>query len=233
MMTIRRAAERGHADHGWLKSAHTFSFANYYDPTWMGFGALRVINDDRIAPGRGFGKHPHRDMEIISYVLEGALAHEDSMGNRSTIVPGDVQRMSAGTGVFHSEMNPLPDAPGHFLQIWLLPETGGIAPSYEQIHFPPETKRGRFRLVASRDGREGSVSVHQDVAMSAALIDGEEAPTYTLAQGRKAWVQIARGSVSLNGQPLLAGDAAAVTAPGPLAFADGTDAEVIVFDLAA
>ncbi|MBM4364479.1 MAG: pirin family protein, partial [Deltaproteobacteria bacterium] len=201
-MRIRRAGERGRADHGWLLSFHTFSFADYYDPAHMGFRVLRVLNDDRVEPARGFGAHGHRDMEIVSYVLEGELAHRDSMGNGSVMRPGDVQRMSAGTGVRHSEQNPSRDQGAHFLQIWILPDRAGHPPGYEQRHFPEEEKRGRLRLVASPDGAEGSVSLHQDVRLLAGLFDGDEAATHALAPGRYAWVHVARGSVELSGTRL-------------------------------
>src|SRR5436190_13430958 len=197
MLTIRRASERGHADHGWLKSSHTFSFADYHDPAHMGFRALRVINDDYIAPGRGFGTHPHRDMEIVTYVLEGALEHKDSMGTGSVIRPGEVQRMSAGTGVLHSEENPSREKPVHFLQIWIIPEKAGIKPSYEQKAFPASERRGKLRLVASRDGSEGSVTIHQDAALYLALLDESERATYEPGPGRHAWVHVARGEIEL------------------------------------
>jgi redox-sensitive bicupin YhaK (pirin superfamily) len=232
MLKIRKASERGHADHGWLNSHHTFSFADYYDPAHMGFGQLRVINDDRVAPGRGFGTHPHRDMEIISYVLDGALAHKDSMGNGSEMRPGDVQRMSAGTGVTHSEFNPSADEPVHFLQIWILPDARGHEPGYEQKHFAAAEKRGRLRLVASREGRDGSVSLNQDVDLYAGLLSGEEALTFEATANRDVWVHIARGELMLNGQALAAGDGAALNGPGALSFTAGKDAEVLLFDMA-
>ena len=231
MITLRKANERGHANHGWLDSHHTFSFANYYDPAHMGFGNLRVINDDRVAPGQGFGTHPHRDMEIISYVLEGALAHKDSMGNGSVMKPGDVQRMSAGTGVAHSEFNASKADPVHFLQIWILPDAQGHEPGYEQKFFSDADKRGRLRLVVSADGREGSVSVNQDVDLYAGLIDGDESATFELREGREAWVQVARGRLEVNGQVIEVGDGLSTTDPGTLNFSAGEDAEVLVFDL--
>lgn len=231
-MTIRRSDERGHADHGWLDTRHTFSFADYDDPDHMGFRALRVINEDKVAPGRGFGAHSHRDMEIISYVLDGALAHKDSMGNGSVIRPGEVQRMSAGTGVTHSEHNAARDERVHFLQIWLLPDRRGHAPGYEQTAFPEAERRGRLRLVASPDGRDGSVTIHQDAAMYAGLLDGDERAALTLAPGRHAWVHVARGSVEVNGQRLGPGDGAALSDERTLTLAGGQGAEVIVFDLA-
>ncbi|ANN77718.1 pirin family protein [Bordetella flabilis] len=231
MLTLRRSEERGYADHGWLKSHHTFSFASYHDPRYMGFGPLRVINDDHIAAGRGFGTHGHRDMEIVTYVLEGAVAHKDSMGNGSTIRPGDVQRMSAGRGVLHSEFNPQPDRGTHLLQIWIEPDVTGIEPEYEEKRFDEADKRGRLRLVASPDGRDGSVRIHQDARLYVGLFDGSESATVSLAAGRRAWVHVARGSVSLNGQALQAGDAVAVQDESGIALSDGEGAEVLVFDL--
>jgi len=232
MIRLRKAKDRGHADHGWLDTWHTFSFADYYDPEQMGFRALRVINDDVVAPGRGFGTHPHRDMEIVTYVLEGALAHKDSMGNASTIVPGEVQRMSAGTGVLHSEFNHSKTDPVHLLQIWLLPERNGLAPSYEQTFFPDEEKRGRMRLVASPDAEDGSVTIHQDARLYATLLAPGEEVSHALAPGRHAWVHVARGKASLNGQPLEAGDGAAVSAEEQLTLRGDGHAEVLLFDLA-
>ncbi|OZI60938.1 pirin family protein [Bordetella genomosp. 11] len=231
MLTLRRSEERGFADHGWLKSHHTFSFAGYYDPRHMGFGPLRVINDDQIAAGRGFGTHGHRDMEIITYVLDGAVAHKDSMGNGSTIRPGDVQRMSAGRGVLHSEFNPQPDHGTHLLQIWIEPNVAGIDPSYEEKRFEEADKRGRLRLVASPDARDGSVLIHQDARLYAGLFDGEERATLTLADGRRAWIHVARGKVTANGKPLVAGDAVAVEDESEIVLEQGEDAEVLVFDL--
>ena len=232
MIELRRAAERGHANHGWLDSWHSFSFAEYHDPAHMGFGSLRVINDDRVAPGMGFGTHGHRDMEIVSYVLAGSLEHRDSMGNGSVIVPGDVQRMSAGHGVQHSEYNPSPTEPAHFLQIWILPKVTGIAPSYEQKAFPAEEKRGRLRLIASPDGAESSVTIHQDARLYAALLDGDEAASLALLPGRRAYVHVARGRVSVNGTELAAGDAMKLTGEAAVSLARGAGAEVLVFDLA-
>ena len=232
MIELRRAAERGHANHGWLDSWHSFSFAEYHDPAHMGFGSLRVINDDRVAPGMGFGTHGHRDMEIVSYVLAGSLEHRDSMGNGSVIVPGDVQRMSAGRGVQHSEYNPSPTEPAHFLQIWILPKVSGIAPSYEQKAFPAEEKRGRLRLIASPDGAESSVTIHQDARLYAALLDGDEAASLALSPGRRAYVHVARGRVSANGVELVAGDAIKLTGEAAVSLARGAGAEVLVFDLA-
>jgi redox-sensitive bicupin YhaK (pirin superfamily) len=231
MNEIRRSAERGHADHGWLDSYHSFSFADYQDPRHMGFGALRVINEDRIQPGAGFGTHGHRDMEIISYVLEGALAHKDSMGTGSSIVPGDVQRMSAGTGVMHSEFNHAKDTATHFLQIWIEPASRGIPPSYEQKRFEAADKRGRLRLIASSDGRDGSVTVHQDALVFAALLDGGERAVHRLASGRRAYVHVARGVLSVNGHALGAGDALKTDA-AEITFEKGERAEVLLFDLA-
>jgi redox-sensitive bicupin YhaK (pirin superfamily) len=223
MIALRKSGERGFADHGWLKSFHTFSFAGYYDPSHMGFGPLRVINEDRVAPGEGFGTHPHRDMEIISYVLDGALEHKDSMGTGSVIRPGDVQRMSAGTGVLHSEYNASRSDKVHFLQIWIEPSKAGIAPSYEQKFFAPEDKRGKLRLVASPDGRDGSVKVHQDASLYA---------VHALGAGRKAYVHVARGSVTVNGQPLGSGDALKATGESQVVIDKGDNAEVLLFDLA-
>ena len=229
MNELRRSAERGYADHGWLRSFHTFSFADYYDPRHEGFGPLRVINEDRVAPGTGFGTHGHRDMEIISYVLDGALAHQDSMGNGSTIVPGDVQRMSAGRGVRHSEFNHETAKTTHFLQIWIEPNVRGIAPSYEQKHFSDADKRGRLRLIASPDGAEGSVSIHQDALLYAGLFDGRESARYEL-QNEKAYVHVARGALTVNGEKLRAGDALK-TDGATVELKDGEKAEVLLFDL--
>ena len=232
MITLRPADARGHADHGWLDSHHTFSFADYHDPRHMGFRALRVINDDRVAPGKGFGAHPHRDMEIVSYVLEGALEHRDSMGTGSVIRPGDVQRMSAGTGVTHSEFNASKTDAVHFLQIWIVPEKRGAAPGYEQRNFTVDEKRGRLRLVASPDGRDGSVTVRQDVALYAGVFGPGERAEHTLAPGRHAWVHVAKGSATINGQALSAGDAAALSDEPSVVVEGGDGAEVLVFDLA-
>ncbi len=233
MLNIRKAQDRGHSNLGWLDSHHTFSFAEYYDPKHMGFADLRVINDDTVAPGRGFGTHPHRDMEIISYVLEGALEHKDSMGNGSVMRPGDVQRMSAGTGVTHSEFNHSSDEPVHFLQIWVLPDRKGHAPGYEQKHFPDEDKRGRFRLIASQDGAHDSVSLNQDIKIFSALVDGEESVSYTPDAGRVAWIHVARGAVELNGQKLDAGDGVSLNANKTLRFENGRKCEILLFDMAA
>ena len=231
MIEIRKSEDRGLADHGWLRSYHTFSFADYYDPENMGFGHLRVINEDRIQPGTGFGTHGHRDMEIISYVLEGELAHKDNMGNGSTIVPGDVQRMSAGKGVLHSEFNHARDVT-HFLQIWIEPSVTGIPPSYEQKHFDAASKRGQLRLVASPDGREGSVTIHQDALVYAALLDGADRAVRRLQPGRRAYVHVARGRLAVNGKPLEAGDALKATQTAEIVLEKGKDAEVLLFDLA-
>ncbi len=231
MQEIRRSDERGLADHGWLKSRHSFSFAEYFDPDHVHFGPLRVINEDRVAPGGGFDTHGHRDMEIVSYVLSGALEHKDSMGNGSVIRPGDVQRMSAGRGVLHSEFNASRAEPVHFLQIWIMPDVTGIAPEYEQKHFAPAEKRGRLRLVASKDGRDGTVRIHQDAAVYAGLFDGAESAAFSLAPGRKAYVHVARGSIVANGTALAAGDALKVTDADAVKIEGGKDAEVIVFDL--
>jgi quercetin 2,3-dioxygenase len=232
MITLRKSADRGLADHGWLKSRHSFSFADYYDPAHMGFGNLRVINEDRIAPGTGFGTHGHRDMEILSYVLEGALAHRDNMGNGATVVPGELQRMSAGRGVMHSEFNAAGDASTHFLQIWILPFKQGIDPGYEQRAFADVDKRGRLRLVASPDGRDGSLTVHADASVHAGLFDGAEQAQMMLAPGRLGYVQVARGALRVNGQSLEAGDAALLRGESAIELMDGHDAEVLVFDLA-
>ncbi len=232
MITLRRSEDRGQADHGWLHSFHSFSFADYHDPAHMGFGNLRVINEDRIAPGTGFGTHGHRDMEIVSYVLEGALAHRDSMGHGAAILPGEVQRMSAGSGVRHSEFNHAQDASTHFLQIWLLPHTRGIEPGYEQKAFAEADKRGRLRLVASPDGREGSVTIHADASIRAGLFDGEESAELALDPQRLAYVFVARGAIDVNGQRLATGDAAALSGESRLRLDRGRGAEVLVFDLA-
>lgn len=231
MIEIRRSEERGYADHGWLKSYHSFSFADYHDPRHIQFGPLRVINEDRVAPGMGFGTHGHRDMEIISYVLEGELAHKDSMGNGSVIRPGDVQRMSAGTGVRHSEYNHAAHDTTHFLQIWIMPNQTGIEPGYEEKRFDAVDKRGQLRLVASADGAGGSVLVHQDVRLYAGLFDGDESATLALQPGRRAYVYVARGRIAINGQALETGDAAKLESVDALALTQGEAAEVLVFDL--
>ncbi|MBI3546986.1 MAG: pirin family protein [Gammaproteobacteria bacterium] len=231
MLTLRKAQDRGHADHGWLNSYHSFSFADYYDPAHMGFSVLRVINEDRVQGGQGFPTHAHRDMEIISYVLDGALEHKDSMGNGSVMRPGDVQRMSAGTGVRHSEYNSSPKEPVHFLQIWILPQANGIAPSYEQKNFPPQELNGRWRLVASPDGSEGSVTVHQDARLYAAKLKPNDSVAHTLAPQRRAYVQVARGAVSLNGETLAAGDGAQLENETSIKLVAKDSAEVLLFDL--
>jgi redox-sensitive bicupin YhaK (pirin superfamily) len=239
MLTLRRSADRGHADHGWLSSFHSFSFADYFDPAHMGVGNLRVINEDRIAPGTGFGTHGHRDMEIVSYVLDGALAHKDSMGNGTAggpadgvIRPGDVQRMSAGTGVMHSEFNHQPDRAAHFLQIWIIPSRRGIAPGYEQKHFAPAARRGRLALVASPDAAEGSVTIHADARIRAGLFDGDERAELALDPARIAYVHVARGALRVNGHALQAGDALRLDGERALVLDGGQAAEVLVFDLA-
>jgi quercetin 2,3-dioxygenase len=232
MIRLRPAGERGHFDHGWLDTRHTFSFAEYHDPEHMGFRALRVINEDRVQPGQGFGTHGHRDMEIISYVLSGRLAHKDSMGNGSVIGPGEVQRMTAGTGVLHSEYNASDAEPVHFLQIWILPERYGLAPGYEQRAFPETELRGGLRLVASRDGAQGSVTIHQDVRVHAGLLGAGERVELPIAPGRHAWVQVARGRVRLREHGLSAGDGAALEAEATIRLEGLEDAEVLVFDLA-
>ena len=231
MITLRKADDRFHTDIGWLDSRHSFSFGEHYHPEHMGFRALRVINDDRVRGGAGFPSHPHRDMEIITYVVDGALGHKDSMGNGTTIRPGEVQRMTAGTGVVHSEMNPSP-AQTHFLQIWIVPEKPGLTPGYEQKAFPTEERTGTLRLVASRDGREGSVTVHQDVALYASVLEPGQEVAHTLAPGRHAWVQVVRGQVTLNDAPLATGDGAAVSEEQTLSLRAGAASEILVFDLA-
>jgi redox-sensitive bicupin YhaK (pirin superfamily) len=232
MLTLRKAQDRGYADHGWLKSYHSFSFADYYDPAHMGVGNLRVINEDRIAPGTGFGTHSHRDMEIVSYVLEGALGHKDSIGNGASIVPGEVQRMSAGTGIAHSEFNHAAAQTTHFLQIWLLPARTGITPGYEQKAFGQADKRGRLRLVAAPDGRDGSVTIHADASMYAGLFDGAERAELALDPKRLAYVHLVRGEAEVNAQPLKTGDAVTLDGETRLVIDQGRAAEVIVFDLA-
>ena len=231
MITPRPAGERGHADHGWLDSWHSFSFAGYRDDAHVHWGPLRVINEDRVAAGRGFGEHGHRDMEIISYVLEGALGHKDSMGTSSSIVPGDVQRMSAGTGVQHSEFNHSESGQTHFLQIWIIPDTQGVAPSYAQKHFPAGEKRGRLRLVVSPDGADGSLPIHQDARMHAGLFDGAEHAELAIAEGRLAYVHLVRGEARVNGHALAAGDALLYSDESLVEITQGKDAEVLVFDL--
>jgi quercetin 2,3-dioxygenase len=231
MLTVRRSQERGYADHGWLKSHHSFSFAGYYDPEHMGFGNLRVINEDRIAPGTGFGNHGHRDMEIISYVLSGELAHRDTLGNVKGIPPGEVQRMSAGRGVMHSEFNHAKDRTTHFLQIWIEPNVTGIEPSYEQKRFADEEKRGKLRLVASPDGAQDSVRIHADARLYAGLFDGAEKATLEVDARRPVYVHLVRGELTVNGTRLAAGDAAKLQGEAQLTVTDGKDAEVLVFEL--
>jgi redox-sensitive bicupin YhaK (pirin superfamily) len=230
MLTVRPAQERGHADHGWLDSWHSFSFADYHDPSHMGYSALRVINDDRIAKGGGFGAHPHRDMEIVTYILDGAIGHKDSMGNGSVIRPGDVQRMSAGTGVVHSEANAY-DGETHLLQIWILPRTKGGAPGYEQIHFEDADLKDRLRLVASPDGRDGSVRIQQDAAIYATRLSAGAKAQHSLSPGRKAYLQLAKGELRLNGTHLKVGDGAMLENEATLELAAVTDAEALLFDL--
>lgn len=231
MIAIRRAEDRGHAHHGWLNSHHTFSFANYYDPAQMGWSTLRVINDDTVDPGQGFGQHGHRDMEIISYVLDGALEHQDSMGSGSVIRPGDVQLMSAGTGVQHSEFNPSGSERVHFLQIWITPKFTGVRPNYQEKRFDAEQKRGRLRLVVSPDGDDDSLRIVQDARIYAALLDGQEAISHALPPGRKAYVHVARGQLEMNGQTLSAGDGARIADEERLHFSTGRQAEFLLFDL--
>jgi redox-sensitive bicupin YhaK (pirin superfamily) len=233
MLELRKAGERGHADHGWLRSFHSFSFADYFDPKHVEFGALRVINEDRVSHGRGFGTHSHRDMEILTYVLEGELAHKDSMGNGSILRPGDVQRMSAGTGVKHSEFNPSPTDEVHFLQIWIQPNVSGIPPGYEEKHFDAASKRGRLRLIASPDGTDDSVLLHQDASVYAGLFDSGERAVHALAATRKAYVHVARGACSVNGEKMEAGDGAKITGVREVTIENGAGAEVLVFDLGA
>jgi len=232
VIAVRKAQDRGHANHGWLDSYHTFSFANYYDPDYMGFRNLRVINEDRVQPGMGFGTHPHRDMEILSYVLEGALQHRDSMGTGSIIKPGEVQRMSAGTGVTHSEFNPSPRELVHFMQIWILPKTRGIKPEYEQKFFEAEKKAGKLCLVASPDGRDNSVTIHADAFLWSGNFDRDASASLSIPAGRHAWVQVARGSARINGEQLHAGDGAALSSEAGVLIEGVDHGEVLVFDLA-
>ncbi len=232
MITVRRSGERGRFDHGWLDTRHTFSFAAYHDPAHMGWGPLRVVNEDRVQPGEGFGRHGHRDMEILTWVLEGELAHRDSSGGGGVLRPGELQRMSAGTGVMHSELNGSRERPVHFLQIWILPDRSGHAPSYEQKVIPEAARRGRLALVASPDRAEGSTTLHQDARVYATLLDGDERVTLPLAPGRRGWVQVARGRVAVNGEILSAGDGAALADERAIALAaQGGTAEALVFDL--
>ena len=232
MLTVRRASDRGHADHGWLNSYHTFSFADYFDPAHMGFRSLRVINDDTVDGGQGFGTHGHRDMEIVSYVLDGRLEHKDSMGTGSVLKPGDVQRMSAGTGVRHSEFNGSQTEPVHFLQIWIVPNKQGVAPSYEEKHFDEASRRGQLRLIASPDGAEGSVRLHADARIRAALLRAGDSLDYVVPPGRHTWVHVARGDLNIQGQRLTAGDAVSTSDETTLKFEAAQDTEVLLFDLA-
>jgi redox-sensitive bicupin YhaK (pirin superfamily) len=232
MITLRKAEDRGHANHGWLDTYHTFSFANYYDPKHMGFRALRVINEDYVSPTAGFGTHGHRDMEIITYVLEGALEHKDNIGNGSVIQPGEVQRMSAGTGILHSEFNHSETEAVHLLQIWLLPAQNGLSPSYEQRNFFPAKTPGKLHLVAAKDGREGAVTVHQDVGLYAAVLQKGDRLSHTLQPQRHAWVQVARGAITLNGLPLDTSDGAAISNETEVVFEATKEAEILLFDLA-
>jgi len=232
MLTIRKSEDRGHADHGWLDSHHTFSFANYHDPAHMGFRSLRVINDDRVAPGRGFGAHAHRDMEILTYVLDGKLAHKDNMGHTEVLGPNEIQKMSAGTGVIHSEFNASESEPVHFLQIWIEPSKTGVKPSYQQFQFDPAEKQGKFRLLASPEGGDRVASLHQDAKVSVAALAAGEKLSYPLAAGRSAWVHVVEGSVTINGESLATGDAVAVEHETALEFAADAASEVLVFDLA-
>ena len=231
MLAIRTSDERGRANHGWLNSRHTFSFGHYYDPQFMGFGPLRVINEDRVTPGQGFSTHRHENMEIISYVLDGALEHKDSMGTGSIIRPGDVQRMTAGTGVSHSEYNASRTDPVHFLQIWILPERDGLEPGYEQIAIPDEEKRGKLRLIGSRDGGNGAITIHQDVNLYASLLDGGQTVSHELAAGRRGWLQIARGSVRLGDRDLSTGDGVAIEGKQTIEIAGVDNAEILLFDM--
>ncbi|HEY9778814.1 MAG TPA: pirin family protein [Leptolyngbyaceae cyanobacterium] len=232
MITLRQSSDRGHANHGWLDSYHTFSFANYYDPNHMGFRALRVINEDWVQSGKGFGTHGHRDMEIITYVLDGVLEHKDSLGNGAVITPGEVQRMSAGTGIMHSEFNPSQTEPVHLLQIWILPDRQGLQPSYEQRAFGVEERQGKLRLIAARDGREGAVTIHQDVDLYSAVLQKGDRLSYQLQPNRYGWLQVAKGEVSLNGNALKAGDAVALSEAESLKIGTDTNAEILLFDLA-
>ena len=231
MLSIRHAEQRGKANLGWLNSHHTFSFADYFDPRHMGFGPLRVINEDRVQPGEGFPTHGHRDMEILSYVLSGALEHKDNIGNGSVIQPGDVQRMSAGTGVMHREYNASKEELVHFLQIWIIPDTQGLQPSYEQTRFSIEDKRGQLRLVGSRDGRDGTVTIHQDVDLYASLLSEGESVSHDLGSNRKAWIQVAQGSARLNSEQLQPGDGVAVEGPASLTLEGTSDSEILLFDM--
>ena len=231
MIDVIRSDSRGAADHGWLQSKHTFSFADYYNPSMMGFGKLRVINEDWIEPGKGFGTHPHRDMEIVTYMVDGALEHKDSMGNGSVIRPGELQRMTAGTGVLHSEFNASEEEQAHLLQIWILPEQNGLEPGYEQKLFPAEEKHNRWRLVGSRDGRDGSLTIHQDIALSSAVLDAGTSIDYSFDGRRRGFLQVVRGAVEAEGQELAAGDALAIVDQPSIAFRATSDAELLLFDM--
>ncbi len=232
MIALRKSNQRGHADHGWLNTYHTFSFSSYYDPAHMGFRSLRVINEDRVAPGQGFGTHPHQDMEIVSYVLEGALEHRDSLGNGEVLCPGEFQRITAGTGIAHSEFNPSRDQPTHFYQIWLLPQRNGLAPSYEQKRFDDSELRNVLRIVASPEGENGSLSIHQDARIFLARLDTRKVIEFILLPGRHAWLQVLRGTVTLNGQEMDTSDGAAISAESRLAIEAASDSEIMLFDLA-
>lgn len=232
MLTLRSAIDRGHADHGWLNSYHTFSFANYYDPKHMGFRSLRVINEDRVKGGAGFGTHGHRDMEILTYVLEGTLEHQDSLGNGAVIKPGEIQRMSAGTGILHSEFNHSKTEPVHFLQIWILPDRQGLEASYEQVAFSRKESQGQFKLIAAPDGKDGAVTIHQDVQLYTTTLKPGDKATHTLNADRYGWLQVARGSAVLNGQPLKAGDGVAITGAQMLELTTDESTETLLFDLA-
>lgn len=231
MILLRKSNDRGHAEHGWLDSYHTFSFADYFDPEQLGFGDLRVINDDRVAPGTGFGTHPHKNMEIVSYVISGTLAHKDNMGNASSILSGDVQRMSAGTGVLHSEFNPSGSDPVHFLQIWILPHTQGLTPGYEQKHFSDEEKRGRLCLIASMDGRAGSLSLNQDADLYATILDSNGEIAHGMKPGRIAYLHVVAGSLLLDGNALESGDGAKINHQDEIRFRANGRCEVLLFDL--
>jgi len=232
MITVRSSNERGAASFGWLDTRHSFSFGNYYDPNHMSFGTLRVINEDKVQPGKGFATHGHRDMEIITYILEGALQHQDSIGNGSVIRPGDVQRMTAGTGILHSEFNASQTEPVHLLQIWILPENQGLTPSYEERHFARAERQGKLRLIGSRDGRDRSVKIHQDVNLYTTLLGLDESVQHQVAQGRSVWIQVAKGAVQVNQEELFAGDGAAITAPDTLEIRSASnDTELLIFDL--
>ena len=232
MIDVIRSETRGRADHGWLTSRHTFSFADYHNPAMMSFGKLRVVNEDRVEPGQGFGTHPHRDMEIVSYVIDGALEHKDSLGNGSVIRPGDVQRMTAGTGVLHSEFNPSSEDPVHFLQIWILPERNGLEPGYEQQHFPADERRNRWRLVGARDGRDGALTIHQDIDLYASVLDRDAAIEHRFDGRRRGFLQVVRGTVDVAGERLIAGDALALEAQPSLAVRAAEDSELLLFDMA-